>query len=136
MAAGNIEQFNQCVAAIFGELYAKFPVPTTLMYEHLPGFQRKPFDLSFPRSTFLWLKSTGYVCGNTENASSAADVVLSAKGLECLKGIPETTGQSIGDKLVEATKEVAAEGTKKVLADLASKALTGAFLMAMARYGG
>ncbi|MCY4126216.1 MAG: hypothetical protein OXF59_13625, partial [Pseudomonas sp.] len=70
-----------------------------------------------------WLSESGYLrFKNQSHGSGFLNAVLTAKGLEALKAVPEslTAGPPLGDRLVDATKS----GTKSILGSLAGEVLS------------
>lgn len=120
----NIECFDVLTGRIFADLYDSFPIPLEIeqdSYCALLVKRVKPesegddvvgeyFDSiadaqEFVDATFQWLNNAGYI--DYEALSfDAATAVLTAKGLESLKLVPDVlTGKSLGDSLVEAVNE-------------------------------
>ena len=99
----NIRIFNESAALIFSELYKNFPVPISLNYITLSNTldniedtidRHKILDVLI--NTVAWLKNSGYIWLDSESEVEVYGVVLSPKGLEVLKILPQA---SAGDKL-------------------------------------
>jgi hypothetical protein len=132
MASSNIELFDEFAGKIFARLYENFPIPIDLnSKDFLPPTIREGGDVDsdgrlhhirFFYATTQWLASAGYTNSPDKKNSYSNDVVLTAKGLEVLKGSPSSlnAGPSIGEQLVEAAKE---EG-KDTLKNLVKEALS------------
>ncbi len=112
MAQSNIDLFDDYVAKIFSKLYENFPKPIYLSPDELT---EKEEDRVFCRCTLEWLEEAGYIWCPTK-IDMGVDAVLSSKGLEALKAIPESLEgkHSIGEGLVNSVKEGAKE-TAKIL---------------------
>ena len=127
-----MNKFNKLVGLIFGKLYEGFPVPLELepdqffeqMVEELN--EEGGFDFSdYFDSTVRWLETADYVWIPIDKSSMdgpAYDVVLSEKGLEALRRIPESLEgkASIGERLVNFSKNK----TSEALSTLISLAIT------------
>jgi hypothetical protein len=132
MALSNIELFDEFAGKIFGQLYESFPVPKELISEEfVPNTYGKDGDagvtLFFRKqkvffSTIAWLQSAGYTSSPDERSGFTKDVVLTAKGLEVLKAIPDSlkSGPTIGEQLAEATKEEGKEQVKLLVKEALS----------------
>ena len=123
----NIDLFNEYVAVIFSHLYEKFPVPSRLSAREASGnledsHHKISKNTEICIETIRWLKEAGYIWYEKEHTFGAYDAVLSQKGLELLKVVPESLKEdkSVGDKLLE----VMASGGKSAASDLIKLALT------------
>ncbi|MEW6647181.1 MAG: hypothetical protein AB1450_08290 [Pseudomonadota bacterium] len=124
----NIDRFNECAAKLFSRLYAEFPKPCGVNYFEFLGkdvFEAGDDELEFCRATLEWLENAGYITVDAHSNDCAYNVVLTAKGLETLKAVPDSLkGKgSIGDAMVAAVKAGSIEMAKQ----LASKAFTEGF---------
>lgn len=136
MPSSNIKRFNQLVGGIFSDLYKSFPVPVELMFddytEEKSGVQ--DLDLDFFYASINWLSDAGYLTFKATYLSEGfAGCVLTTKGLETLKAVPGsiTTAASLGDQLVEASKN----GAKGLLADIAGQAISVGVRIASSHLG-
>ncbi|MNI02298.1 hypothetical protein D3C73_551640 [compost metagenome] len=132
MAASNIELFDEFTGKIFARLYENFPIPINLNSKDFfpptiweggdASADGRSQQVKFFYATTEWLAAAGYTSSPDKRNSYARDVVLTAKGLEVLKGTPSSlnAGPSIGEQLVEAAKE---EG-KDTLKSLVKEALS------------
>ena len=111
----NIALFDEYVATIFGMLYSSFPVRSRLDAVELSGVPEidefgvpidargkpsKKFDVCM--ATIEWLIDTGYISAKDRDQYGFSQCVLTARGLEILKAVPESvqTKETIGEKLV------------------------------------
>lgn len=133
MAVSNIERFDETVGKIFAELYEAFPLPHNLKAESYltsPMVFNEVYGMEVPDqddaeffiATARWLIQTGYIYGEVQPYIRVSDAVLTAKGLEVLKAVPEsiTNSGSIGQALVDSV----AEGGKEATKTLASQVLS------------
>lgn len=134
MTASNIERFDEYAGAIFAKLYDTFPLPTELTpYQFVGANLREPArdglgtvqndNAYFFISCVDWLRSAGYLAiGGSYDDGTYLDCVLTAKGLEVLKAVPESlqSGPSLGEKLVDASKS----GTKELMRGVVGEALS------------
>lgn len=117
MAVSNIEMFDDITGKIFAALYQSFPVPRYLMAESFVDvamqFSEK-HDMDIPTqeaeffiATAQWLIQAGYLTGTPYPYLRVDDAVLTAKGLEVLKAIPDSVSSkaSIGEQLANTAKE-------------------------------
>ena len=120
----NIALFDQYVAQIFGRLYEHFPIPIALDACQLTGHHdvdeyARPIDaqgsLSQPfqvcKATIDWLIESGHLRVKDGNTYGYTDCVLTAKGLEVLKSVPDSVQvkTALGEKLVAALQRGATE---------------------------
>ena len=133
MTISNIKRFDEVTGLVLGALYESFPVPRPLF---AGSFQSDidsrddvvdsgtPHDVeAFFFACVEWLAEAGYLrFADIQQALGYHNCVLTAKGLEALKAFPKSlsTGPSLGDKLVDATKS----GTKSMLGSLAGEVLS------------
>ncbi|WP_272660624.1 hypothetical protein [Providencia sp. PROV150] len=128
----NIVKFNEVTGITLAHLYEKFPVKTSFLLSTLfpdtqiisaenTGIPQVNLNSIFVSSAIDWLIETGYITGQID-PRQAKNLVLTSKGLELLKLIPNSIdgSSSFGDELVKATKT----GTKEVLVNVASSLLT------------
>ena len=127
-----MNKFNKLVGLIFGKLYEEFPVPVELepdqFFEQMVEELDEEGGFNFPDyfdSTVRWLETAGYVWIPIDKSSMdgpAYDVVLSEKGLEALRRVPESLEgrASIGERLVNFSKNK----TSEALSTLISLAIT------------
>lgn len=131
MALSNIERFDEIVGKTFALLYESFPVPRPLF----PGIfigeenvmipddflgERFSPNAEFCMAALLWLESTGYISARDITQHALGGVVLTAKGLEALKAMPDSLQGPLGARLMEAAKT---EG-RELMRSLASQALS------------
>ncbi|CAN2975974.1 DUF2513 domain-containing protein [Pseudomonas sp. PM2] len=118
MTTSNIKRFDELTGQLFGVLYESFPLPRNLEFEHFPAEDKKFFVASVD-----WLSRAGYLSFMFLYPNQGyTEVVLTSKGLEVLKALPESlkSGPSLGDQLVDASKT----GAKSLLGDIAGQALS------------
>jgi hypothetical protein len=132
MAVSNIEKFDDITGKIFAELYQSFPLPQALMAEDFVenvmrideqhGAEIPTIDAEFFIATAEWLMHAGYITCKPHPYTYVSNAVLTAKGLEVLKAIPEsvTSKLSIGEQLAVSAKE----GGKEVGRGLVSEAFS------------
>lgn len=131
MAVSNIEKFDDITAKVFAELYLSFPVPKTLMaedfvesamvFDERHGMEIPTDDAEFFIATAEWLMQAGYLTCKPYPYLRVDDAVLTAKGLEILKAIPDSVNSksTIGEELATTAKE----GGKEIARGLVSEAL-------------
>lgn len=120
--ASNMERFDLLTGAIFAELYESFPEPVILdpfnfLAQIAPEGQDQEIKNEqefcapeFFGHTVRWLERTGYLTHGSQQLHLAehsifADCVLTAKGLEVLKALPDSiTGKTLGSQLQDAAK--------------------------------
>lgn len=133
MTASNIKRFDEFTGQILGVLYESFPVPRHLLLKELVsdgysfddfmGFEIPNENGEFFFACIEWLAESGYLRFRDKvQATGYTEGVLTAKGLEVLKAIPDSlsTESNLGDQLVDATKA----GAKGLIGDLAGQALS------------
>ncbi|WLH49762.1 hypothetical protein [Pseudomonas tolaasii] len=117
MAESNIDGFDKNVGIVFALLYEQFPLRVTIDetfvipndLEMAEGWEvRYQKNRKIYISTMEWLVQAGYVwtSGGDSMYGIFSDCVLSSKGLEVLKAVPDSLStKSIGAQLQEATQE-------------------------------
>lgn len=116
-------------------LYENFPLEKTIRIRNL--IDDAPIDVTLENgatvpskeceiafATIKWLIEAGYISAKGHPYASFSDAVLTAKGLELLKLTPDSLTESFGDTLLAASKGAVTEGTKDVIGQVTSKALT------------
>lgn len=144
MTISNIKQFDEFTGLILGALYENFPVRRPLVVSKLipdGTYYNESYGVDLPneKGDFLfacvdWLAESGYLHFNDRiHNVGYSDAVLTAKGLEVLKAIPDSlsTGPTLGDQLVDATKS----GAKSLLGDIAGQALSIGVKFATSHFG-
>ena len=134
MPSSNIERFDEITAQLFSTLYQSFPVPVFLaagnfvspatQYHQAIGGDAPSDEATFWVACVIWLQEAGYIRYKSHHHPSASfrEAVLSAKGLEVLKSIPDSLSgkDTIGDQLVDAARtgatDLLKEGVKTALA--------------------
>lgn len=130
----NMERFDQLTGALFAHLYENFPEPVLLEArpflsiiapdgqdretQSVQAFNAPEFFLH----TVRWLARTDYLTYQVQPHDQylIRDCVLTAKGLEVLKAIPDSlSGESLGSQIQEAAKA----GLMDTVKALAGKAL-------------
>ncbi|WP_049818735.1 hypothetical protein [Pseudomonas taiwanensis] len=133
--ASNMERFDLLTGAVFAQLYESFPEPVILDPYHFlaqiaPEGQDQDVQneqafgaIEFFGHTIDWLTRTGYLTHTTtvrRELSIFEDCVLTAKGLEVLKALPDSvTGKNFGSLLQDAAENGLLDSVKS----LAGKAL-------------
>lgn len=128
--ASNMERFDALTGAVFVALYESFPEPVILaprpFLKHIaPDGQDKVAQgeqafgaIEFFGHTIDWLARTGYLTHRTQTQSDLSvfeGCVLTAKGLEVLKAVPDSiTGKTLGSQLQDAAKNGLLESVKSL----------------------
>ncbi|WP_433770875.1 hypothetical protein [Pseudomonas putida] len=117
MTVSNIEMFDDITGKIFAALYQSFPMPSYLSVDDFVDSATKfsekhGMEISTPEAAFFiataeWLIDAGYLTGTTYPDLYVEKAVLTAKGLEVLKAIPDSVSSkaSIGEQLANTAKE-------------------------------
>ena len=124
----NIDRFNQYTARLFADLYASFPMPCDISYfEWLDqdALETDRDELAFCEVTIRWLEDAGYIHVGVRDVEGAYGIVLTAKGMEMMKVVPQSvkTKKSVGDALVGAVRD----GMRVSAAQIVSRAFTEVF---------
>ena len=144
MTASNIQQFDEITGRVLGALYERFPVPHRLMISDFmnDGFSMNDhLGIEVPNEVGMffiasvdWLADAGYLKfrDKVQNVGYL-QAILTAKGLEALKSTPAslTSGPSLGDQLVDATKS----GTKSILGSIAGEVLSVGSRLVTSHFG-
>lgn len=128
----NIESFNRCAALIFAELYRSFPFRKEISLDSLPegifdDIPEEDFKGAFDRimvfeKTGNWLVEAGYIWAEQVTESTIFGAILSPKGLEVLKAMPDSISmeQTLGERMVELVQK----GSYSLLSKVTDKALS------------
>lgn len=118
----NIDQFNIITGLMLAELYESFPSPKTI---HSGAFASRVEGCPLPEdrsgtdpasASIRWLVEEGYIrCRSLSEIPLFSQAVLSSKGLQLLS-MPDSLNaqESIGAKMMEASKSGALEGLKSL----------------------
>ena len=118
--ASNMERFDLLTGAVFAELFESFPEPVLLdpyafLSQMAPDGQEEDVQreqaytaIEFFGHTIDWLARTGYLTHSLQTQRELSlfeNCVLTAKGLEVLKALPDSiTGKTLGSQLQDAAK--------------------------------
>ncbi len=117
MAVSNIEMFDDITGKVFATLYQRFPMPALLKAEAFVdvamefsekhGMELPTHEAEFFIATAQWLIDAGYMTGKPYPYIHVENAILTAKGLEVLKAIPNSVSSnaSIGEQLANTAKE-------------------------------
>jgi len=129
----NIELFDEYTARILALLYSSFPIRISLDAVDMSGAviddfgapadasgkRSKSFEVCF--ATIEWLMDAGYIDTQGDNGYAFAGCVLTARGLEVLKSVPESIQrkETIGERIValirSGSTDVAKEAAKAAI---------------------
>lgn len=131
MAVSNIERFDELTGRVLAALYAAFPMPVALVPEkfvgkawgvdNFTGALVASEETEFFTATVTWLAEAGYLRyqeADSVKVSGYTGVVLTAKGLELLKAIPDSLGGSFGERLREAAAAEGREGLRALVSQV------------------
>lgn len=131
MTASNIEKFDAIAGQTFALLYEAFPNPIALPLVKYTGeglvFEVDGFTGSeltpqaeLVMASLVWLVDSGYIRATVHQKSGLAQAVLTAKGLETLKVIPDSLTTPLGERLKDAVKQ----GGVEIIRTLVSQAFS------------
>lgn len=131
MAVSNIERFDELTGQVLAALYAAFPMRSRLITEkfvtkawHVDNFTGALVaseETEFFTATVTWLAEAGYLSYqelDPMQVNGFAGAVLTAKGLELLKAIPDSLGGSFGERLREAAATEGREGLRSLVSQV------------------
>lgn len=139
----NIERFDIIVVRALAELYGRFPVRQALLANRFilsddgqpiealspTNEQQLGFDdpdhvyfaqKEFAFETLNWLVETGYVLGAPTDGAYIVDAVLTAKGLEVLRAVPDSLQETLGERMQEAAKSGMGETARVLIGQVVS----------------
>jgi len=127
----NIELFDLYVGKTFVKLYESFPLRCELDICEMTDKEfdeetlKTPKECDIYRDTVIWLSESGYINYDAQHEYGFRGVVLSAKGLELLKAIPESMQRKtgIGEKLSFIAKNGGDEALKQTVNAMLSMGL-------------
>lgn len=121
----NIKAFNLVTGKLFADLYQSFPAPTevdfiALVVDMIPNedFESAWENPSFAEATVRWLDQAGYIwLKKAPTMHGKPTAVLSPKGLEALKAVPESidSKESLGERIITFTKAKASESLSQAV---------------------
>jgi hypothetical protein len=121
----NVDLFNGVAGRLFALLYEKFPFYVDIDMNSLSSELVDKDDyggswniLELTEATIKWLAAAGYIWLEEPQAFGAPyTAVLSPKGFEVLKAIPEVIDGSntLGEKIVEVSKDKLSSGFTKLV---------------------
>lgn len=121
----NIKAFNLITGKLFADLYQSFPAQTKVDFFSLALdlIPKEDFDSAwekpdFAEATVRWLDQAGYIWlkkASTMHGNPTA--VLSPKGLEALKAVPESIDSKLplGERIINFTKEKASDSLSQAV---------------------
>lgn len=130
MAQSNIDKFDEIAGKVFAVLYSAFPVPQPLALgtyiDTKEVFNPEGFtgaelteDAEFVKATINWLINADFITVENFHSEYFIDAVLTPKGLESLKLMPESLASPAGNQLANAVKT----GNKETLKILTNQIL-------------
>lgn len=142
MPKTNIDKFDEITGRIFADLYGAFPQPQHIPFssyidEEMPvgeNVDHKAFQDAqeeFIQDTVTWLIEAGFINAASLGNGCYYNAVLTAKGLECLKLIPNSLGVSAGKGL----KDAVVAGSLDVVKSIANQVLAAGVSLALAKVG-
>lgn len=136
----NIVKFDEYTGIVFGTLYEAFPIPVDLSIKGITGessadyldftHQEISTDSEIAFHSVQWLANTGYLSTSGTNGVDFFNVVLTEKGLEALRAIPESINSEnlpLGARLAAAIKTGATETIIKLSAQTIAVGVKMAF---------
>ncbi|AKA37719.1 hypothetical protein NE897_03090 [Yersinia ruckeri] len=142
----NIDKFNEFAGRVFGILYEEFPIPTNINVGDILGDPdlynttgippEMADDADIAGYTVVWLRQSGYLDMLNQDISlnEFYNVVLTAKGLEVLKAIPDSLtprSSPLGTQIADAVKS----GAKETVSSLVNQALSTGIKLAASSVG-
>lgn len=142
MAQSNIDKFDEIAGRIFADLYSSFPLRHPLglhAYLDTPnvfdpdGFTGAELtkDAEFVKSTIEWLIHADFISAGYFHGEYFTEVILTPKGLESLKLMPESLTSPAGNQLTDAVKN----GSKETIKMLTNQILAVGVKIAAQKYG-
>ncbi|MBU5923530.1 hypothetical protein [Enterobacter sichuanensis] len=121
----NIDRFDEIEVQKFADLYNMFPLSKALgLSTYIEGDSaldpdrftgaELTSDAGFVKATITWLIDAGYLSSGGFHAEYFMDVILTPKGLECLKLTPDSLKSPAGNELTKAVKSGSKETPKKI----------------------
>ncbi len=125
MSQTNMDRFNEIAGRVFADLYTCFPQPRLLKLEEYVNEENPKHDpfkywavkevrYDFVADTIAWLNDAGFIIAGKRQADTVPNVLLTSKGLECLKLTPNSLKSSAGKQLSEAAKSGSIELLKVI----------------------
>ncbi len=131
MTASNIERFDELTGQVLARLYAEFPLPIRLipdqfvekswLVDEFTGALFASAETEFFTATVDWLAEAGYLRYQElerTKVNGFSGAVLTAKGLELLKAIPDSLGGSFGERLRDAAATEGREGLRALVSQV------------------
>lgn len=144
MPKTNIDKFDEITGRIFADLYGAFPQPQHIPFssyidedEEMPVGENvdllayQDAQEEFIQDTVTWLIEAGFINAASLGNGCYYNAVLTAKGLECLKLIPNSLGVSAGKGL----KDAVVAGSLDVVKSIANQVLAAGVSLALAKVG-
>lgn len=127
----NMALFDEYAGKTFASLYEAFHKEIFVSVESLTGktdlhivdASGSPQTIEECEIAFFtvkWLLNTGYISAKSHQPEGFSEAVLTAKGLELLKYVPDSLKPSFGDQLLAACKK----GSNDSIINITSSALT------------
>ncbi|EHG7584030.1 hypothetical protein OGY07_13130 [Citrobacter sp. Cs237] len=121
----NIDKFDEIAGQVFADLYNSFPLTKPLGLADYTegdsaldpdGFTGAELteDAEFVKATISWLINADFITSSGFHGEYFADVILTPKGLECLKLMPDSLTSNAGSQLTQAVKAGSRETIKMI----------------------
>ncbi|EMS9949624.1 hypothetical protein WMA84_001162 [Enterobacter hormaechei subsp. xiangfangensis] len=138
----NIDRFDEIAGQVFADLYNTFPLTKTLgLANYIEGDSALDPDgftgaeltaeAEFVKATITWLINAGFLSSDGFHGEYFMDVILTPKGLECLKLMPDSLTSPAGNELTKAVKS----GSKETLKMITNHVLALGVKIMASKYG-
>ena len=127
----NIDHFDQYAAQVLGNLYEAFPVKCSLDARELSGHfgegefgeivrpdGRPSKEAEIAYATLEWLMEADFIrCEDRNPPYGAAKCVLTVRGLEVLKAVPDRiqAQETLGDRLANLARSGSLDAAREVV---------------------
>ncbi len=145
MAKSNIDKFDEVTGMLFAKLFSTFPEPVDIRLEDYVPEEDEQEVISedsaqwivdqnrreFVEHTINWIVDSGFITSYNFNREQGifSGVILTAKGLECLKMTPDSLQASAGTELAAAART----GSIELLKSIVNQVLGAGISIAMHR---
>ncbi|WP_417542202.1 hypothetical protein [Methylophaga thalassica] len=137
MPSTNYELFNEIAGEVLVHLLSCFPMsskePVGTITKYRKSGDDIPHEWEVFNQTVAWLEAEGFIRSKSSTRQTTKymlpDCVLTLKGLEALKSIPDPINPDSGDSLADSMVQAVEEGAKDKLKELTKKGLSSLYML-------
>ncbi|EMR9626700.1 hypothetical protein WKN16_002650 [Vibrio parahaemolyticus] len=137
MPSTNYELFNEIAGEVLVHLLSCFPMSSKAPVGRITKYRKTedviPHEWEVFYQTVAWLETEGFIRSksgtNNTTKYTLPDCVLTLKGLEALKSIPDPINPDSGNSLADSMVQAVEEEAKDKLKELTKKGISSLYML-------